>query len=99
MADVIIWKLHNDQSYDEWYDFLNWMDIRNIREVSSWDDRSYSNTMYKSYKIDDQKDLSYILLKWPVIYKGNYIAWKALRDSIENTVFTDDDIKWIERDD
>ena len=70
-----------------------------IKEVSSWDDRSYSNTMYKAYKIDNDKDLTYILLKWDVMLKGDYNDWKALRDSIENTVFTDEDIKWIEQDD
>ena len=99
MSKVIIFKLHTFDSYDQWYEFLNWMDIASIKEVSSWDDRSYSNTMYKAYKIDNDKDLTYILLKWDVMLKGDYNDWKALRDSIENTVFTEEDINWIERDD
>lgn len=99
MSKVIIFKLSTFDSYDQWYDFLNWLDYSRVREISTWDDRSYSDTMYKAYKIDNDKDLTYILLKWDVIFKGDYSEWIALRDNIETTIYSEDDINWIERDD
>lgn len=99
MSKVIIFKLHTFTSYDYWYEFLNWLDHTKVQEISSWDDRSYSNTMYKAYKIDSDQDLTYILLKWDVIFKGDYSDWIALRDNIETKMYSDDDINWIESND
>lgn len=99
MADVIIFKLNTLSDYDQWYDFLNWQGLENTQEIGSWDDRDYSNIMYKVYRIDDSKNLSYILLKWDVIYKGDYNKWIQTRDKISRAVYRDKDIKWIDKND
>lgn len=52
--------------------------------------------MYKAYKIDRDEDLTYILLKWDVMLKGDYNDWKALRDNINKTLYREKDINWLE---
>ena len=98
MSDVIIFKLNTQEDYESWYAFLNWFDPRTVTEVSSWDDSAFSNTIYKAYKIDDVKDLSFILLKWAPTLKGEYGEWLAMKRNIEMTVYKDEDINWIDKD-
>ncbi len=100
MSNVIIWKLNEqDGSYDLWYDFLLWHDSKSIKEVSTWDDSYYSRTIYKAYKVDDDIDLTYILLKWPVYNRGDYHKWSAEKREIDLAVYSDKDIQWVDTND
>jgi hypothetical protein len=98
-SHVITFSLKSDESYDKWYNFLEWIATGTIREISSYDDTYYTGTMYKAYKVDDEKDLAYILLKWKVTYQGDYHKWSDMRREIEETVYREEDIRWIETDD
>jgi len=98
MSDVIIFRLNTHEEYENWYDFLNWKDD-DIEEISHWDDSAYSNTIYKVYKVDNPKDLTYILLAWAPILKGNYQEWMVMKRNIELSVYLDEDINWIDKDD
>jgi len=98
VSKVIIFRLNTTEEYEQWYEFLNWIDYPKIPEISSWDDRSYSGTMYKAYKIDSDQDLTYILLKWAPILKGEYAHWMELRDHINKSVYRDEDLVWIDKD-
>jgi hypothetical protein len=99
MSDVIIWKLNNiDDSYDKWYDFLNWKEPKDIEEAGTWDDTFYSGNMYKAYKIYEETTLTYILLKWPVIYKGDYDTWKQERRKVEYSIYDEQDLIWMNND-
>ena len=100
MSNVIIWKLHDkDDSYDNWYEFLNWKDYRSIEEVSMWDDSHYTGIIYKAYRVWNDHDLTYILLKWNVVNKGDYHTWMENKRKIDATVYTKDDIRIIEEED
>ena len=98
MSNVIIFRLNTQEEYESWYTFLNWKDD-SIEEISHWDDSAFSGTVYKAYKVNNLKELSYILLKWAPIHKGNYIEWMVLKRNIERTVYKDEDINWIDKDD
>ena len=99
MSNVIIWKLDVLEVYKRWYEFLNWKDEIKVTEISHWDDSQYSDIIYKAYRVDDETDLTYILLKWPVICKGNYHKWIEEKRKIDSTVYTAEDIHWINKDD
>ena len=100
MSNVIIWKLNEkDDSYDNWYAFLNWKEYRTIEEVSMWNDQYYSGNVYKAYRIWNDRDLSYILLKWNVANKGDYHKWMYETREINHTVYTKKDIVWVTEDD
>lgn len=100
MSYVVIWKLEdNTDSYDKWYDFLNWLDPTKITEVSTWDDSYYSRTIYKAYKVDDEIDLTYMLLKWPIYNRGDYHKWSAEKREVDSAVYTDRDIQWVDTND
>ena len=99
MSNVIIWKLNEkDDSYDEWYKFLNWQDCKSIEEVSCWNDSYYTGTIYKAYRVFDDQDLTYMLLKWNVFNKGDYHTWMYEKRQIDSTVYNEDDIRIIEDD-
>ena len=99
MSNVIIWKLHDkDESYDHWYDFLNWKQRKSIEEVSTWDDSYYTGIIYKAYRVFDDHDLTYILLKWNVVNRGDYYTWIKEKRDLEATVYTDKDIVWVDND-
>ena len=99
MSNVIIWKLSSeDNSYDKWYEFLNWKEHIGIEEVSTWDDSFYTGTIYKAYRVWDDQDLTYILLKWDVTNRGDYHEWMNMKRKIDETVYTKDDIRIIEED-
>ena len=100
MSNVIIWKLQDSpDSYNDWYDFLNWMDPASTREVSSWDDSYYTKTIYKAYEVDNEKELTYILLRWNVTNKGNYDKWKEEKRKIEYSIYDEQAIVWINTND
>ncbi len=97
MSNVIIWKLNEqDGSYDQWYEFLNWKERKGIEEVSTWNDVYYTGNIYKGYRVFDDHDLTYILLKWNVTNKGDYHVWMDEKRKIDSTVYTKDDIRIIE---
>ena len=95
MSNVIIWKLKGLEVYERWYEFLNWKDEIKVTEISHWDDSQYSDTIYKAYRVDDETDLTYILLKWNVLNKGDYYKWIEEKRKIDSTVYTKKDIRII----
>lgn len=95
MSDVIIFKLNTQEEYEGWYEFLNWKNNA-IEEISHWDDSAYSNTIYKAYRVSEPSELTYILLKWSPIFKGDYLDWMVMKRNIEATIYRDEDINWIE---
>lgn len=96
MSNVIIWKLQDkDASYDQWYDFLTWMEHKGVEEVSTWNDTVYTGSIYKAYRVFDDHDLTYILLKWNVLNKGDYHKWIEKKHKIDSTVYTKKDIRII----
>lgn len=93
MSNVIIWKLNEqDDSYTHWYDFLNWKERRGIEELSTWNDSYYTGNIYKAYRVFDDHDLTYILIKWNVLNKGDYHQWIDEKRKIDETVYTKEDI-------
>ena len=99
MSNVIIWKLQdNDGSYNNWYDFLTWHNSKSIEEVSTWNDSYYTGTIYKAYRVWDDHDLTYILLKWNVTNRGDYHKWMEEKRKIDSIVYTKNDIRIIAND-
>ena len=99
MSNVIVWKLQDkDDSYDKWYEFLQWKEYRSIDEVSMWDDSQYTGTIYKAYRVFEDHDLTYMLLKWPITNKGDYHTWMYEKREIDATVYTEKDIVWLNND-
>ena len=100
MSNVVIWKLNEkNDSYDHWYEFLHWKERRGIEEVSTWNDSYYTGDIYKAYRIFDDRELSYILLKWTVTNKGDYHTWMEEKRKIDAIVYTKEDIRIIEEED
>lgn len=100
MSNIIIWKLQEDpDTYSDWYDFLNWMNHATVREIGSWDDSYYTRTIYKSYEVFDDQVLTYILLKWNVINKGDADVWKQERRKVEYSIYDEQDLIWMEKHD
>jgi hypothetical protein len=100
MSTVIIWKLcDQDDSYPKWYEFLSWKEHKGIDEVSTWDDSYYTKNIYKAYRVDDEIDLTYILLKWPAYNRGDYHKWSAEKQEIDLAVYSDKDIQWVDTND
>ena len=93
MSNVIIFRLNEqDDTYTQWYEFLNWKERRGIEEVSCWNDEFYTGNIYKAYRIFDDRELSYILLKWNVTNRGDYHKWMEEKRKIDETVYTIKDI-------
>lgn len=99
MSNVIIWKLNEkDGSYDNWYEFLSWMERKGVEEVSCWNDSYYTGNIYKAYRVFDDHDLTYILIKWNVTNRGDYHQWMEEKRKIDETVYTKEDIRIIKND-
>ena len=99
MSNVVIWKLQDkDDSYDKWYEFLTWKEYRSIDEVSMWDDSQYTGIIYKAYRVFEDQDLTYMLLKWPVFNKGDYHKWMYETREINHTVYAKKDMVWLNND-
>ena len=86
---VLIFKWQTDYVY-KWDEFRAWIQNypTDIVEVGMLDDSSYSKNVYVTYKVKEERLISWMILKYNCVIKSHdYYDWLKMKKAIDESSY------------